>query len=188
MTLHEFSTDVIPVIQGVISFIGIIGLYFVWFQIKQTNAWNKINTQHALLSDLPSEDQERRFAEICKNNANNNGIISKEAAKIIFDNISEKGCIVSVLNKLEHICAAINAKSLDENYAYAVHSARIINFYNRLQLFIVYIREAQKSEDIYIKLQKVAARWSVRYEKESENRKRELQKLIESQGAKQCVP
>ena len=94
MTLHDFSTNVIPVIQAAISFIGIMGLYFVWFQIKQTNAWNKINTQHALLSDLPSEDQERRCAEISKNKGDNNGIICQESAKNIYDNLNEKVCIV----------------------------------------------------------------------------------------------
>lgn len=64
MTLAEFSNDLVSLIQLIISCLVVASIILLWDQIRLTNIWNKANTQHLFLADLPSEDLERRFLNI----------------------------------------------------------------------------------------------------------------------------
>ncbi|WP_207204501.1 hypothetical protein [Nitrosomonas eutropha] len=64
MSLQEFSRDMVPLLQLVISLIGTAGLYLVWMQIRQTNIWNRANSQHTLLASLPDQNHEKSFWNI----------------------------------------------------------------------------------------------------------------------------
>src|ERR1044071_1516904 len=48
MTLQEFSRDVVPLLQIIISVLGLASLYLVWWQIREARLWNKITTQASL--------------------------------------------------------------------------------------------------------------------------------------------
>lgn len=188
MTLHEFSDDVIPMVQSFISLIGIVGLFLVWYQIKMTNAWNKVNTQHSLLGDLPTEEQERRFAEIYRKYKQSDDAISIQAAEEIYKILDEDTCIKYVLNKFEQLCAAINANTIDENYAYAVHAAKITAKFTLFENYVNYMRKINKDDEIYLELEKVATRWGARYKLEEMKRNNELLQLKAKRGATKTIP
>lgn len=183
MTLHDFSADVVPILTMLISLAGMIGLYLVWCQIKQTNSWNKINTQHTLLSDLPTEEQEKRFLEIYRGYKSSSDVTSKENAAEIYNDLDKHVCIKTVLNKYEHLCAAINAKTIDDDYAYSVHSARVIGIFKAFEQYIVLLRDKDKDLDIYLELEKVATLWLIRYHEEENKRQAQIQQFQAARGA-----
>lgn len=193
MTLTDFSRDVVPILQVLISFIGVGGVFLLWYQIRTTNKWNKANSQHSMLSNLPSQE-----IEICvwnivdKLEKDDTGSITEKSAAKVYENIENWVKVKSFLNSFEHLCAAINAKSIDEDYSYSVHSARITDIYYKFQHYITFIRKLSNDDEIYIELQKVASRWHERYIDTKNKRKKQLikieKKLRMEKGAKPIVP
>lgn len=193
MTLNSFSTDVVPILQLAVSLFGVVTIVLLWHQIRLTNLWNKVNTQHNLLFDLPSEDLEKRF--ICEFEAlekNDDGSITESAASDIFSDIEKRVCVKTFLNKYEHICAAINSETIDDTYAYSVHSDRVNSAFFKMHNFIYLARAEANDVEIYIELQKVATRWRERYIANLEKRKQEIalleNRLSDGNGTKKLIP
>ena len=127
MTLHDFSQDVVPILQFAASFLGIVGLGLVWHQIRLTNSWNRVNTQHALLSIMADENLEKRFWIVHdKYTKNSSGVLTEQTAEEIYSNIEDWTCVKTFLNKHEYFCAAVEASTIEDNYAYSVHAPRVI--------------------------------------------------------------
>ncbi len=193
MTLGEFSIEVVPVLQLAISIIGVIGVYLLWYQIKTTHLWNKANSQHVLLSNLPSQEDEAFVWKLVEaSEKDHKGAITEMASREIYENLDNWVKLKSFLNKFEQLCAAINAKTVDESYAYAVHSARITDVYFKFHHYIDYIRVIADDDEIYIEIQKVASRWHERYKNTKKSREAQLkelgEKLNNSSGTKPIVP
>ena len=181
MTLEIFSRDIVPIIQLLASFAGVGGLILLWYQIKLTNAWNKANSQHQMLSNLPSKEDEAFVWKLLEPlTKDESGSITEEAAQAIYSSIDNWVRVKAFLNSFEQLCAAINAGTIDENYAYSVHSARITDVYFRFKNYISYIRVVSNDDEIYIELQKVASRWHERYKATKEERDSQLKALKES--------
>ena len=124
MTLAEFATNVVPVINMVIAGLGLLSLLGLFWQIRETRLWNKINTQHNLVDNLPTQDLERQvYVALAKFQIPRDGTISEAAATALYDDIESFLAVKTFLNKFEVMCAAINLGSIDADYAYAVHSA-----------------------------------------------------------------
>jgi hypothetical protein len=51
MTLSEFSRDWVPVLQLVLTAVGLASLFLVWYQIRQTSRWNRLTTQYNFLNN-----------------------------------------------------------------------------------------------------------------------------------------
>lgn len=193
MTISTFSTEIVPILQLVVSALGVVTIILLWYQIRLTNIWNKANTQHQLLSELPSEDLENRFlCEFESLEKDRSGNITEAAAREIFIDINKKVCVKTFLNKYEHICAAINSKTIDDSYAYSVHSDQVNSAYFKMENFISLARTEANDIEIYIELQKVAMRWKEKYLNNFEERKQEIMRLdhrlSKSNGAKKLVP
>ncbi|WP_299871700.1 DUF4760 domain-containing protein [uncultured Cocleimonas sp.] len=193
MTLQEFSKDIVPILQLLVSFVGVVGLVLLWYQIRLTHQWNKANSQHALLSNLPDEDHEKRFWKIIEDlDVEENGALTKESADKIYSNSDHWVCVKQFLNKFEQLCAAVNAQTIDDNYAYSVHSARITDTYHKFKNYIIYSREKAEDDEIYIELEVVASRWHERYLNTKEHREQKLaaaqESLNKEKGTKAIVP
>lgn len=161
MTLHEFSTDIVPIIRSITSFFGVVGVWLVWRQIKLTNTWNRINTQHSLLSNLPSLELESYVWQMYeKLQKTSEGSVVSEESKQIYENIDDWVRLKTFLNKFEQLCAAVNAKAMDERYAYDVHGDKVVNAFFRFENYISFIREEREDSALYLELEKVATRWN----------------------------
>lgn len=42
MSLQEFTRDIIPILQLIVSAFGLASLFLLWWQLRQTNLWNKL--------------------------------------------------------------------------------------------------------------------------------------------------
>ena len=88
MTLAEFATNVVPVINMVIAGLGLLSLLGLFWQIRETRLWNKINTQHHLVDSLPTQDLERQvYVALAKFQIPRDGTIAEAAATALYDDI-----------------------------------------------------------------------------------------------------
>ena len=127
MDWQFIGTVVAPVVQAITSVSGVIGLFLVWHQIRAGNAWNRANTQHALLANLPSLELEERVWSIVERlPRDGHRRLLPEACQFIYEDVHDWVAIKTFLNKHEQLCAAINAKTLDDRYAYDVHGVKIV--------------------------------------------------------------
>ncbi|WP_413664773.1 DUF4760 domain-containing protein [Microbulbifer sp. CNSA002] len=175
MVIEEFSKNIVPILQLLVSSAGVVGIILLWYQIKSTHQWNKASSQHALLSNLPNQDHEATVWKIVDNlEKSEDGSITENASKEIYSDIDTWTCIRFFLNKFEQLCAAVNANALDDSYAYSVHSAKVTNIFQKFRNYIEFSRIRLNDDEIYIELEVVASRWHQRYLNTKEVREKRL--------------
>ncbi|MBS0467694.1 MAG: DUF4760 domain-containing protein [Proteobacteria bacterium] len=209
------GTIIAPIVQAFASLIGVVGLVLVWLQIRETknqlsatreqiklNAdqfalsveqmrqqtkWQQINTQHTLLSVLPTQETERALWAVVERYRNPpSWQFPREACSKLYDNIEEWITIKTFVSAFERLCAAINANSLDDDYAYSVHGAKVIDTFSAFEHYIYYIRKRRNDETIYIELEKVATRWAERSKAEQASIREEQAQMQARRGAKRA--
>jgi len=163
MTLQEFSRDIIPIFQALFSLFGAIGVGLLWRQIKQTNRWNKINTQHHFLTLLPSKSDEIEIWKYVRElNDDGTGKLTWGAAKEIHADSERWIQVKTYLDTFEYLAIAINNETLSEKYAYNSHAAIIIDINYVFDNYIKYMRSCCDDPLLYIELEKVALKWEAK--------------------------
>ncbi len=188
MTLHDIATDIAPIVQAVTSIAGVLGVWFLWRQIKITNVWSRANTQHSLLSNLPTQELEKHvwilFEKLPKNPR---GCLHEDAAPTIYNCVDDWVCVKTFLNKFEQLSAAVNAKVVDERYAYDVHGVKVVDAFLKFEAYIYYIRKRRDDFAIYLELEKVATRWDA-LAKAEQHQVVQLQKeMLNARGTKGVI-
>jgi len=157
-------------------------------QMRQQNEWNRINAQHILLSALPSPAEERDLWKVIEEYVDKpSWQLPLSACDKLYDCLDDWVTIKNFINGHERLCAAISAHSLDEDYAYSVHGAKVMDTYRTFEHYIDYVRKKRRNASIYLELEKVASRWMDRAEQEQAAVMREQQKLRASRGAQKSV-
>jgi len=151
----------IPIIQMSLGLLGLVSLVFMWLSLKRTAKFNKVSTQHALLSDLPSPELDEEFHRILREaGLQLQDPISKDIVKDLLDDVHKYVTVKNYINKYEHICAAINLGFIDEEYAYRVHSARILWINSKFAALISKVRELNEDNDIWAEIEKRSMKWN----------------------------
>jgi hypothetical protein len=184
MNIQILGTVVAPLVQAITSLAGVIGLFLLWHQIKETNKWNRINNQHTMLSNLPSQDLTRQIWTLVeKLPRDSHWRLNTESAPIIYNNISDWVCVKIFLNKIEQLCAAINSTAVDAGYAYKVHGATVVDSFLTFETYIQYARQQSEDATLYLELERVATRWSSLAKAEDKKARAELASLLEQRSA-----
>ncbi|MGL1932196.1 MAG: DUF4760 domain-containing protein [Desulfotalea sp.] len=166
MTLNTFSSDVVPIIQMLLTTLGLISLFLLWGQIRQANIWNKLKSEHNFIQAQQVETSIELVKEGKKIGLDLKGrskpltkseVIQISKADLVYFALSKK------LNELENICAAVRIGAADPDLAYATHSSIITMSYKTYVPFIEYLRQRDDDEEIYIELEKTALEWRERY-------------------------
>lgn len=151
------------VVQSVASVLGLLALLFLALQLRQTRIWNRLDTQHQLVSScLPGASQELDVWKLLDGKERVDGNLTQKAAKALYANVESWAPIKVCLSQFERFCAAVNAKAVDEDYAYSVCSHRVTDAYYIFQHFVSAARSVHKDSALYIDLQHVATRWRER--------------------------
>lgn len=168
MTIETFSRDIVPIIQAGLALVGLISLFLLWWQIKQTNLWNKLTSKHNFLDVPLSAQLERDLTKSCeKLQIHFDKVLTSEQCKSIRQDVDAYINAKAFLNDAENICAAVRIGSVDIDGAYAVHSARIIRMYDKFIEFIKMVREEYQDDEIYIEFEKTALEWKLRHSESS---------------------
>jgi Domain of unknown function (DUF4760) len=174
------TQNIIPILQLIVSALGLTSLFLIWHQIKLATQWNKFKAHHDLLSYLPDEHLEMAAlkaleAEGCERDVP----VSRPLADRLYENATAFVTIKTFLNKYEHFCSAINVRAVDEEHAYSIHAGRVLFVFQLYREFINVARERRKSNSPYYELQTVAVRWGQRRTKQESELKNGIEKLTQ---------
>lgn len=173
MTLHEFSEDIVPIIQLGFAAFGLVSLLLVWWQIRQTNRWNKLQFRQTFLSQHHYE-LEAQVIRAAKEagvdlKARRAPLTNDEIAKI-WSNDKAYDAVTSLLNDLEVICTAVNVGAADSDVAYELHSDRIVRGFHVYAPLIESFIKHHEDEALFSQLRLVAKKWKKRAQHEQEKR------------------
>lgn len=163
MTLQEFSRDVVPIVQVVISFLGLLSLLLVAWQIHESRLWNRIATQGTLTNVERIISLERKLFDSLKAvgidaNGLRRGLTDAEIDSI-YNNDDASFAVKSYLVDLEVFCAAVTIGSVDNDYARDVHGDRVGVAWLIFAPLIDRSRDQNHDPTFYIELEKTAVRW-----------------------------
>lgn len=198
MNLHDFSQDVVPIIALIIS---VIGLFLVLIQIKsavraiqqtaesiklaqielkQTSAWNKVNsTYDRLKSDRNSEIERKLYSAGEARNIKFDKEISTNELDIIISNKDLFDTAKEWLNEFESYCAAYRVGALDKELAFQLHGTRISKELKVFRPLVNYLRNHFHDDGILFEFESVATDWADRLQNEENERNDALKTVME---------
>ncbi len=160
--MEHFVKIWIPIIQASLGLLGLTSLVFVWRSLKQTAKFNKVNTQHSLLSALPSPELDEQFHMILEEaGLGLQDPITEDIAEKLLADVRKYIIVKNYINKYEHICAAINLGFVDDEYAYRVHSARILWINSKFSTLIKKVREINKDNGVWLEIERTSMKWTM---------------------------
>ncbi len=169
MTLSQFSSDVMPIVSGIIA---MIGLYFIWHQIRvatsameRTSNWNKIHATYTYFDLERNTKFERQLYESGqKIGVNFLKTLTTDELQRIVDDKDTFVYAKEFLNDFEYLCAAYQTGFLDRELTFHLHGTRVVKEYNVLFPFIVWLRQNFNDDGILIEIQKTAKEWQGKLE------------------------
>lgn len=180
MTLQVFSRDAVPLLQLGMMFIGLISLFLLLYQIRQTNLWNKLRSEHNF--NQPSHLKvNKQLLEAAKEaGVDLNGrltAINDDELKKIVGSDETFYLLTMCLCDFKNICAAINIGAADKDLTYATHSHRSVSTYKAYKPVIDFLRKRDKDDEIYIELEKVALEFEEKHIQSVGSQKLAVKKL-----------
>ncbi|MGE3488293.1 MAG: DUF4760 domain-containing protein [Nitrospira sp.] len=209
MNWTHLATVASPIVQAIASLFGVLGVFLVWRQVReaarqveltrdqvnlsveqmrQQNVWNKIQTQHTLLSILPTPEVEREMLRVVqKYREKTSWQFPQIACEALYTDLDDWLIAKSYISAYERWCAAISANLVDEDYAYSVHGVKIIDAHRMFKHYIDFIRTKSNDTTLYLELQKVATRWADRAKREKVSIEAEQARLRENTGMQRAL-
>src|SRR5271163_794333 len=94
------TNNIVPILQLVVSAVGLISLFLIWYQIKLATQWNKFKAHFDLLSYLPDEHLELSALKAleavgCKRDSP----VSRDAANQLYEDTTAFVTLKTFLNK-----------------------------------------------------------------------------------------
>nr|WP_320114041.1 DUF4760 domain-containing protein [uncultured Desulfuromonas sp.] len=183
MVLKDFSAEIIPIVQTIIAFVGLISLFLLWWQIRQNNIWNKLRSEHNFIQKwhLEFEVNMIKAAQTIGIDLKfRPGPLSDDEISKIVSSEDVLASVTMLLCDIENICAAIRIGAADNDLAYATHSSRIVARYKMFEPLIEYMRTRENDDEIYIEFQKIALEWEARHLSEVEKQKASVATLSDN--------
>lgn len=166
ITLQDFARDYVPVFQLLIGTLGLFSLILIWWQIRQTRLWNKLNvtkefckfetislTEKGIVSALNIIGIELRQKQIP---------LKIEQAQLIIDKHEVFLSVAHHLNDLEVLAGIVHSGMVDTDMIYSIHNSRVIRLYRIFQQFIEELRRQRNDEDLFIEFEKLALAWELK--------------------------
>ena len=165
MTLQEFVRDWVPILALIMSALGLISLGLVWYQLKLSTKWNKLQGQSNFLNRSVDEQEGKVqaaltplgidfFAQLTP--------LTVEEAQAIRDGDEAYLQTKTYLNALEDIAAAVRIGFVDEDFAYALEGSRLMKAWKIFEPLAAALREYHSAQEIYVELENVASEWRER--------------------------
>ena len=194
----EFTREkILGVLNVAITGLGVASLLFVWAQLRHTSTQDKLVSYHAYFQDLPRAAKVNAlYASMGKLGIERpiwqRPLSQQQRDKIISDATADpdraETAVREYLNDFEEFAAAVNVGLIDDDYAYHIESARILNAYYGFEKLIEHWllddqRKATESKaagvtpsDYYGELKRLAELWKKRKLQEVEESERQRDK------------
>lgn len=171
MTLEEFVKNWVPVLSLSVSALGLISLGLVWYQLKLSTKWNKLQGQSIFLNRSLDEQEGKVQSRLRPLGIDFHAQIirlTEEEVKAIRADDDAYLQTKTYLNALEDIGAAVRIGFVDEDFAYALEGSRLMKAWEIFQPLAIALRDYHSAEGIYVELENVAAEWRERRATETE--------------------
>ena len=190
MSLEDLAKIYAPIVQAIFSAFGLVTIILLWYQIKQTNKWNKLKTEQTFYSGYSRQLTKtlyRKLESLGIQTRLRTNPLSENEVDLIFND--KKGdayyALTDFLNDLEVTCMSINAGKVDEEVAYETHSVRLNQAINVYGIAIKRIQEVYKGSNVFVDMFILKERWEKRKEQKEikafiqERRKQKFNRIIE---------
>jgi hypothetical protein len=166
--------------------IGLVSLFLLWWQNKQINKWNKLNSPYNFINvSLLSELSRKYFDAFDRLDIDPHKFhLSDKDTDAIYEDNEAFISVTAYLNHLENICTAISIGCADDDCAYAVHANGIMRSYNKFDSFISKMRKSLDDDEIYIELEKVACKY---LEQDASTVKKRKRNYIDNKGVQKKI-
>lgn len=177
MTLHEFSADVLPIINSIIAIIGLASVILLYRQMQFNYKWNKRMSNFTIQTwqhDELENEVVRNVQEIGINMALRDVELTEEEVDKIIHNEKAYLSLMSFLDKIEYYCTAIKCGLVDDTFAYNMYGVKYIQLFKVYSPFIMHIRSHYKDDSIYVEFAKINDEFSEKRNKEAKERRKNI--------------
>lgn len=135
-------------------------------QLVADHEWRTYAFYHQHFNELPTESCKKEVYALAErhgflaNFRDRGTALSRETAEALLHDKEQMDPLRYYLDSFESFCGSINAKLLDEDYAYALQGTRVVR--NHAVFFPLIERWQAGAPTAYVELCKVAVRWSIR--------------------------
>ena len=165
MSLQDFVRDWVPIMSLIVGALGLLSLGLVWYQLKLSTKWNKLQGQSNFLNRSLDEQEARLQAALMPLGIDFYAQIDKltaPQAKAIRGNDEAYLQTKTYLNALEDIGAAVRIGFVDVDFAYALEGSRLMKAWRIFEPLALDLREYHSAPGIYIEMENVALAWGDR--------------------------
>jgi hypothetical protein len=163
MTLTEFARDVIPIIQAVLTALGLASLWFVWRQMGESRRWNQLNAVVTLtnLDRIAKTDQAigAAFEAIGIDLSSLDRPLTGEEVALVRGNSAAISAVSDHLTDLENLAIALAEGVADDSYARAIHGPRVFLAWRAFTPLIELLRQDAGGSDVLKEIERTALRW-----------------------------
>jgi len=168
-------------IQTIISFIGLIPILLLWWQIKSDLKWKKINSSIDKL-DLSLLINNKKFISDFGIDMEKDILSDEDYEKIIDkQNIELLYKVRDILDMLENFSILYNIKLLNKYFAYESYSENIITYYKRFTKIIYFYRN--KYDPYYYINLEICAKEFIKKRDEEQKRYEKYEKKIKRKSS-----
>lgn len=141
MNIEMFNENIAPVINLVFSGINAFAIVFLFWQIRLTVKWNKLQSKYNFIDTSESAALEKAMhvalAKLGIPLFNRSArTLSDEEIKRIFGDASATVCVNHFINDLQNLCAALKHGIIDGAVFQAVHAGRVRWWHELLQNYV----------------------------------------------------
>ena len=159
-------TEWASLIQAGAALLGVVGLGFVYWQIRLTK---EVAIHEMTFGILTSE---RRLSlrgsyldllEAALALTPEDSPVTDETMACVLTNREMSGALAQYLGDCENICAFVNMRYVDEEAVRVVLQSQLVRVFLKWEPFIEYLREKQDQRSLYCELQSAVERWEPSY-------------------------
>ena len=159
--------NVVPILQLVVSALGLLSLLGIYYQIRQNTRLNSFNYVDVQIFRELEKDLFATTKKLGINLRSGEPVTPEEAQEIAEDD-DALFAVKAYLTNVENLALAVEIGAVDEDIAYRMHSVIVIQAYDVFRSFIDRLRKTFNENDIYRDLETIAERWK---EREARQRK-----------------
>lgn len=187
MTLADFNSQILPLINLAFSVLGVLSVILLFIQIRQTDRWNRLQSRFNFIdiADCVEANREMNLLfeklGLYKLPKNQEFPFSADAIRKIEESGHGSTFIVDMfLNDMQNICAALRYGLVDKEVFDSIHSGRVLFWYRRLSSYVEKKRIDYDDPRLWSDFERVA--------QDIERERQKLAKAKNSQSKKTAWP
>ena len=183
MAMAQFAKEWAPVIQLGMLIPGLISLWLLYYRIRASVRWNKINAHMQIFGSFPNTDNvsslmaHLRRLGVREECIEKNETLNPEETQKVIEDEKARTSLKLLLNSAERLCIAVNSGAVDEEYAYSENCHEIVTYYTQFEPYITKRIQIRDDSELYSELKRTALRWKDRVDSRRSRRQREIAKI-----------